>query len=195
MRITGGVLGGRLLRVPKTDLRPSGDRVREALFARLGDLEGALALDLFAGSGALGIEALSRGAARVDFVEQARAALNCVRQNLAALDLGDRARVLPSDARAALRKLAREQARYDLVLVDPPYASDLAAEVLELLAASDLLASGACIVVESDRRRAPGVFAGLARNDERRYGDTLLTRYGRASEAAPRDATGGDRAP
>jgi 16S rRNA (guanine966-N2)-methyltransferase len=195
VRITGGILGGRLLRVPHTDLRPTSDRVREAMFARLGDLSGAVVLDLFAGSGALGLEALSRGAAHVDFVEKARPAARCVRENLAALGLAERARVLPGDARSVLRALEREGARYDLVFVDPPYASGLAAELLAALGAGALLAEGACVVVESDRRRPPGDAPGLAQTDERRYGDTLLTRYRCAAEATGAAATRGEQAP
>jgi 16S rRNA (guanine966-N2)-methyltransferase len=135
-------------------VRPSTDRVRESLFATLGSLEGARVLDLYAGSGALGIEALSRGAVHVIFVERAASALEILRRNLAQLELRDRSRVLRSDAGSAIRQLGRRGERYELVLMDPPYASG-----------------------ESSRRHLPGEVAGLRRLDARRYGDTVMLRF------------------
>ncbi len=127
MRVIAGRFGGRRLVAPKgrTTTRPTSDRVREAIFSMLGDLgeeEDARVLDLFAGTGALGIEALSRGAARAVFVERDGAALAALRANLSALGLGEeRAEVRRGEALAALRS-ARERAEtYDLVLIDPPY--------------------------------------------------------------------------
>jgi 16S rRNA (guanine(966)-N(2))-methyltransferase RsmD len=156
-------------------VRPSADRVREALFARLGDLEGAVVLDLFAGTGALGIEAVSRGATRVVFVERSPASAACLRRNLASLELGEEARLLREDVARALRRLGREGQRFDLVLLDPPYAEG---EVLERalagLVAERLLAAGATVVVERGRRHPVAPVAGLAPVDERRYGDTVV---------------------
>src|SRR5262245_9255185 len=116
MRVTGGRLGGRHLVAPPSGVRPTADRVREALFARLSDLDGACVLDLYAGTGALGIEALSRGAARAVFVDRSDASLSALRRNLRTLDLEARARVVRGDVRAALRRLAGEAMRFDLVL-------------------------------------------------------------------------------
>lgn len=179
MRIVGGIYGGRRLSAPPgRGTRPTSDRVREALFsileARAGEGTGALAgarvLDLFAGSGALGLEALSRGAASAVFVDSAQAAVEAVRANLAALGLD--APVHRRDAPTALRDAALRGDAYDLVFLDPPYrpAAGLAAQLCKALPA--VLAPGARVVAESDRR-AP-LPLGLAVHDERRYGDTLI---------------------
>jgi 16S rRNA (guanine966-N2)-methyltransferase len=157
-------------------VRPTADRVRESLFARLGDLAGKRVLDLFAGSGALGFEALSRGARHATFVDRSNAALQVVRANAEALGLGDEVALRRGDAHTALRQLAGEAA-FELVFVDPPYASRAPASVLAALVEARLLAPAALVVVESDRRHAPGPVAGLAAIDERRYGDTLITWY------------------
>ena len=150
MRVTGGALGGRRLRAPaRGPVRPTADRVREALFARLGGLAGARVLDLYAGSGALGIEALSRGAVSAHFVERAAPVLQVLRANLEALALAQAARVLRGDACSVVRRLARDGTQFDLVLVDPPYASSEASRALRALAESGILAPGAVVVVES----------------------------------------------
>jgi 16S rRNA (guanine966-N2)-methyltransferase len=174
VRVVGGRLSGRRLQAPPgRATRPTADRVREALFAILGPLDGAEVLDLFAGSGALGIEALSRGAARADFVERAPVAARVLRANLAALDLGPEvAAVRVRDARRFLAEAASARHHYDLVLLDPPYrlAGDLGPALSHAL--PPVLAPGAAVVVESDRR-APLELA-LPLRDERRYGDTLI---------------------
>jgi 16S rRNA (guanine(966)-N(2))-methyltransferase RsmD len=170
---------GRRLRAPRgADVRPTSDRVREAVFARIGDLTGARVLDLYAGTGTLGIEALSRGAARAIFVERAPAALAALRANLETLGLGEASRVLSVDVRTALRRLAREGQRHDLVLVDPPYAAGAVEAVLRAVAEAGILAPEATLVIETSRRHPPGAVPGLARLDERRYGDTLVVRFG-----------------
>lgn len=176
MRVTGGELSGRRIRVPGgAAVRPTTDRVRESLFARLGDLADASVLDLFAGSGALGIEALSRGAARAVFVERASAVAAVLRSNLDALGLAARSRIVRADAAGAVRRLAQEGLRVDLVLLDPPYAEPEAADrALRSLATSGILARHATVVVEASRRTPPPEIEGLSRVDERRYGDTVL---------------------
>ena len=169
MRVIAGELGGRRLRTPRGDrTRPTAARVREALFSMLGTLEGARVLDLFAGSGALGIEALSRGAAAATFVERAPPALAALRANVAELGLGERSEIRAGDALAALRG----GAIYDLVFIDPPYA---AAAQLSGALSRDLpavLADGARVVSESDRRAPLDLELPLLR--ERRYGDTMI---------------------
>jgi 16S rRNA (guanine966-N2)-methyltransferase len=186
MRITGGELAGRVLRVPRGEVRPTAERVREALFSMLahrGALAGARVLDAFAGSGALGLEALSRGAASALFVERSRSAARVLAANIAALGVGPAARIVQRDVASALRSLANGPERFDLCFVDPPYASGLAAATLVALAGGGLLAEGALLVAESDRRHAPGAIAGLALAIERRYGDTLISLYGIANSA------------
>jgi 16S rRNA (guanine966-N2)-methyltransferase len=180
MRITGGEFASRRLRVPQRAVRPTAERVREALFSMLahrGALAGARVLDAFAGSGALGLEALSRGAASALFVEKSREVARALAANVAALGVEPRARIVVRDATAALRALESEGARFDLCFVDPPYASPLGGETLALLAGSGLLETGALLVAESDRRHAPGPIAGLSLALERRYGDTLISLY------------------
>lgn len=172
MRIVAGRWGGRrLVAPPGTGTRPTADRVREALFSILGErVDAARVLDLFAGSGALGLEALSRGAAQATFVESAPSALKALRANLAAL--GAPGEVHRGDALAFLRSARGAARQYDLVFLDPPYrdATRLGRELSEGLPA--VLAPGALVVSESDRR-AP-LPLDLPLSDERRYGDTLL---------------------
>jgi 16S rRNA (guanine966-N2)-methyltransferase len=172
--VVAGRLGGRRLRAPRgRETRPTSDRVREAVFAMLGPIEGARVLDLFAGSGALAIEALSRGAAVATLVEHDARAVEVIRANLAALELGsEEARVVHGPARAAIRDASSRGDAYDLVLLDPPYrdAPALGRELSRALPA--VLAPDARVVVESDRR-AP-LQLGLPVVRERRYGDTLI---------------------
>jgi 16S rRNA (guanine966-N2)-methyltransferase len=169
MRVIAGELGGRRLRSPRGQgTRPTSERAREALFSMLVELSGLRVLDLFAGSGALGIEALSRGAAAATFVERSPQALAALRANVAALGLGERARVVDGDALAALRL----PGKYDLIFLDPPYAA--AGPLAGALARGlpGVLAAGGRVVSESDRR-AP-LELGLPLRRERRYGDTLI---------------------
>jgi 16S rRNA (guanine966-N2)-methyltransferase len=169
MRIVAGRWGGRrLVAPPGRATRPTSDRVREALFSILGPLDGARVLDLFAGSGALGLEALSRGAAEATFVERDRAALKALRANVEALSAP--AQVVPADAAAFLGNAARAGALYDLVFLDPPYRQ--AAALGRELSLEPVLAPGARVVVESDRRSPLDL--PFEPFDERRYGDTLI---------------------
>ncbi len=175
MRIVAGLHGGRRIAAPPGDTtRPTSDRVREALFSMLGPLDGHVVLDLFAGSGALGLEALSRGASRALFVERDRRALAALRSNVSALRLSEKqAIVRAGDAgRLARDAVARAEA-YDLVFLDPPYR--LAAGLGAVLGATltGLLAPGARLVTESDRR-TPMELTDVPLIQERRYGDTLI---------------------
>lgn len=190
LRVTGGTLGGRRVRAPRAGVRPTSDRVREALFTRLGDMRGTAVLDLYAGSGALGIEAASRGAERVVFVERAVRVLGVLRENLATLGLSAVGRVVAGDVVAVLRRLAREGLRFDLVLMDPPYAGGEAARALAALAAADLLAEEGLVVVEHGRHHPLPAVPGLVTLDERRYGETAITRLVREGPSG-RGAEGG----
>jgi 16S rRNA (guanine966-N2)-methyltransferase len=172
MRVVAGTHRGRRLSAPPgRGIRPTADRVRESLFSILGTLDGVRVLDLFAGSGALGIEALSRGAASAVFVDRDPRAVRAVRANLAGLGL--RAPVHRADAVTFLRRSAAAGGKaYDLVFVDPPYilAPRLGGPLTELLPA--VVLPDARIVTESDSRRP--LLLGLPLEDERRYGDTRV---------------------
>ena len=186
MRITGGALGGRKLASPPRGVRPSADRVRESLFARLGELDsGCNVLDLFAGTGALGIESLSRGAGRVVFVERSRVAVAVLRRNLHDLELEARARVLATEARAAVRVLTGARERFQLVFADPPYDDRGWEAPLAALVAAGCLSPGATVVVERSRRHPLAEIPGLRGTDSRRYGDTVIEWLAHEPEAHP----------
>lgn len=182
VRVTGGRLRGRRLRAPTRGTRPTSDRVRESLFTRLGDLGGTAVLDLYAGTGVLGVEAASRGASTLVFVERAPHCAAVLKDNLRRLGLEMCSRVLVEDAAHAVRGLGRRGDRFDLVLLDPPYASDELPRVLEALVGSGVLAPGATLVVEHHRRHLVPIVAGLVALDAREYGDTVVTRL--VAEAA-----------
>ena len=171
LRITGGELGGRRIRVPPGDVRPTTERVREAIFSILGDVAGARVLDLFCGSGALAIEALSRGAAEATLVDTRPAT---ARRNLEALGLAERARTVRSDAARFLRRA--EASSFDLVLCDPPYrlADRLAGDLDPLIRRA--LANGGRVMVETSPDRPLPL--GLPLVTERGYGDTLIRIHG-----------------
>ncbi len=156
-------------------MRPTSDRVRESLFAILGELTGLAVLDVCAGSGALGFEALSRGAVSVVAIDRGAVPIAQIRSNAKSLGVAERIRTLRMDASAAIVKLGRAGERFDLVLLDPPYGAGFSETVLENAAEAGILAAGAQVVVESDRRHPLGDVAELQREDERRYGDTLVT--------------------
>ncbi|MFT7502136.1 MAG: 16S rRNA (guanine966-N2)-methyltransferase [Gammaproteobacteria bacterium] len=169
MRVVAGELGGRKIVSPEgTTTRPTTDRVREAIFNSLGSsgvLDGALVADLFAGTGAVGIEALSRGAERCVFVERDRTALRALEENLDSLELRDRSRVITSDAMATASAID-----CDIVLADPPYGFDAWAELLRVVRA-DL------VVAESGRSiDCPN---GWKISREKKYGRTMVTFFER----------------
>jgi 16S rRNA (guanine966-N2)-methyltransferase len=207
-RIVAGSLGGRTIAVPPKGTRPTSDRVREAIFSRLEHLDvldGARVLDLYAGSGALGLEAASRGAASVTLVDSARPAADVARRNVAGLGLtgvrvvaetAERFAAALAGAASGRRTGLRQGASsggtgaLDLVFLDPPYdlAEDALAIVLTHLAAPGVLAGGAVVVVErSIRTPEPAWPDGLAPFARKDYGETAVY-YAEPSEAEPSDA-------
>jgi 16S rRNA (guanine966-N2)-methyltransferase len=175
MRVIAGRYRGHRLSAPKSAAtRPTSDRVREAIFALLGTVENLSVLDLFAGSGALGIEALSRGATGASFVERRSDVVKVLRANLKALGLTEP--VYRQDVRTFLRRAQRQFRQFDLILLDPPYdlAEHLMSDLSELL--PSVLADLGRVVVESSWR-AP-LQLELRLDIERRYGDTLVRIYG-----------------
>ena len=175
-RIVAGRWGGRTLVVPSDGTRPTSEKVREAVFSRLdhlGVLEGANVLDLYAGSGALGLEAVSRGAGRAVLVDQARVAAGAAQRNVAALGAGDVVRVVRSSVESFLRR-RDGGARWDLVFVDPPYdvpSADLDDHLSDL--ASSVTAGGLIVVERSTRSVAPAT-QNWREYDSRSYGETAV---------------------
>ena len=182
MRIVGGALGGRRLVAPAgVATRPTSDRVREALFsaleARLGQgLGSASVLDAYAGSGALGLEALSRGAAYAVFVERETRALAAIKRNVAELDLAEKSRVLPGDVRR-LAKRGMPEAPFSLLFLDPPYRIDRSEVrgVIDALISSGALTESALVVWEHASEDGPEWPPGVHPVSERRYGSTTVS--------------------
>ncbi len=177
MRIIAGSARGRKLLVPPgRSVRPTSDRVREALFNILaGEVTGCRFLDLYAGSGAVGIEALSRGAGQVDFVEQAPTSLQVLQDNLQRAGLERAARVHPMPVRRAVTLLGGESALFDLIFADPPYGEQAErSALLEQLGGAGLLCPGGRVIVEFPAREPWTPPATLEILREARYGDTLL---------------------
>jgi 16S rRNA (guanine966-N2)-methyltransferase len=186
MRIVAGELGGRVLRAPHgAATRPTSEKVRQALFNILGPpADDVHALDLFAGSGALGLEAISRGAATATFVERARPALLALRANVDTLAVGARAIVQPQDV-AGFLAAPPPGPPWTWIFLDPPYAAGVTAATLAALPAARL-AADAIVIVEHAHREPPPDRAGfLLRTDLRRYGDTSLSWYRRTSPEQP----------
>jgi 16S rRNA (guanine966-N2)-methyltransferase len=188
VRVIAGTFGGRRLVAPRgSGTRPTSDRVREALCMTLEPWQGLRVVDLYAGSGALGIEALSRGAAFVDFVESSRHALVALDENLGALDVGERSRVWRLELPHGLKRLREALAAADVVLLDPPYGGAAARATLESLDRQAVLRESCRVVLEHHAKDAvPAETGRLARTGERRYGETMITFYGSRGAGAPR---------
>lgn len=180
--ITGTARGRKLKPLPGLDTRPTADSVKESLFNILQfDIEGRRVLDLFAGTGQLGIEALSRGAAWCDFVDANPAAAKLVRENLASTGLSDRASVAQRDFLAFLQSWGGK--KYDLIFLDPPYAQTALEQALEAITAIDIVSQCGIIVCESPAgKHLPEQPAPYEKGREYRYGKTKLTLYRRNGE-------------
>jgi 16S rRNA (guanine966-N2)-methyltransferase len=188
MRITAGALKGRRLVTPRGPLtRPTADQVRIALMDTLTPwLPGARLLDLYAGAGGVGLEALSRGAGHATFVERDPRAVAALHQNVTTLGVAAHVRVLREEVGRALGRLAREAARFDLVFLDPPYESQETDATLALLGAGGLTAAAAIVVAQHPTKHPPAPAAGgLAVFRTRRFGETTLTFFRGAEYDAP----------
>ncbi len=183
LRIIAGQFKGRRIRVPHGErVRPTADRVREALFSILGErVRGARVADLFAGSGALGLEALSRGAATVEFVELDPGAVAVLRENVASLGPVERCRIVPGDVLRLLERRSLSHSSFDLVLADPPYGAGMAERLLGLIGEGWLGATGRLVLERAADDKALGADPeGLQFLRSARYGDTRLEFYGPA---------------
>ena len=184
MRVIGGSARGRVLQAPRgRNVRPTLDRVREALFQILGDrVTGAAFLDGFAGTGAVGIEALSRGAARAVFVERDPALVRAIRVNLERTGFTRRATVAAGDWRRSFAVLVRRDEMFDLIFLDPPYDSPDRDAAIARVARSSLLAPDGLLIVEEPARHPDRPDGDeLRRTRASRYGDTRLAFYRRAA--------------
>jgi 16S rRNA (guanine966-N2)-methyltransferase len=176
MRIIAGEARGRTIAAPRgQDTRPTQDYVRESLFNILrSDVPGASVLDLFAGSGALGLEALSRGAESAVFADVASEAVACVRRNVEALGFEEKAEIMRGDWQAALARLAGEGRHFSLVFLDPPYRMEDTAAQCARMAERKLLSENALVVIEHRHGCEPKPDARFTPRDARRYGDTEI---------------------
>lgn len=196
MRVTGGILGSRSLSVPRSGVRPTQDRVRAAIFSILADqIPGRRFLDLFAGSGAVGLEAWSRGAAMVWWVESNARVLAVLRANVAALCGRERAKVCGMDAIRFIKE-CNVDAPFDVIYCDPPYERGVAdgriARVARALDMSKLLMDSGMLVVEQAADEPEVVCAGWDRVDERHYGGTRIGFFARTRRREVADEQAGD---
>jgi 16S rRNA (guanine(966)-N(2))-methyltransferase RsmD len=178
MRVIGGQAKGRRLKTLKgRSLRPTADRVKEALFNILPhNLSGYKILDLFAGTGNLSVEALSRGGAEAIMVDSSRAAAKAIKENLRALGLEHKSKVWTTSVLRSIRLLSRDGKTFDIVFLDPPYEKGLVGQTLRAIARGGLLCGEGVLVVEHSVREKPeSTYGRLALRDQRRYGTTLLS--------------------
>ncbi len=193
MRVIAGQAKGHKLVTPSSDrVRPALDQVKEAIFNILFDVNGLRVLDLFAGSGSIGIEALSRGATEAVFVEEWSKAVAAIKRNLKHTKLEESARVMGKTVERAIKILGGEGRPFDLIFVDPPYEKGLVNPTLRALAASPLVAEGSRIIVEHHPKEPIEDVPGLALTDTRKYGQTLVSFLspGGADDEKPSDSGG-----
>jgi 16S rRNA (guanine(966)-N(2))-methyltransferase RsmD len=182
MRVIGGTHRGRRLRtVGGLSVRPTSDRLRETLFNIINPrIDGSNFLDICAGSGAVAVEALSRGASAVTLIERSRQACAVIESNLDSIGLTDSARIINRDAAAALKGLEQESSQFDIAFFDPPYASQLYTQIMRQLGSGNLLSAGSMVIVEHRAKVAPEAQYGVLRlRREVKQGESALAFYAR----------------
>ncbi|MFA5356869.1 MAG: 16S rRNA (guanine(966)-N(2))-methyltransferase RsmD [Candidatus Omnitrophota bacterium] len=176
MRIITGKYRGKGIQLPR-GIRPTQGVVRKAVFDILGDMDGASFLELFAGSGAVGFEAASRGAESLTLVESDRDCVAAITKSMEALKLG-KCVLYPGEAETAIKAFSRDKRKFDIIFLDPPYYKGLSKKILQMLGGCDILAPDGFVVVQHFRREElPKESANLALIKESRYGDTILSFY------------------
>lgn len=177
MRIIGGTARGKKISLPKgASIRPTADHLKEALFSILQGVEGEYFLDLFAGCGGVGLEALSRGAKGVVFVEKDWRIAGIIKKNVESLEFSERAEVITAEAQRALQNLRRNGRMFDIVFADPPYERGYISPLLKTMQENQVVAQEGIIVIQHSRRE-PLLIERVSTEivDQRSYGDTLLT--------------------
>lgn len=195
MRIIGGEYKSRVIAMPKgVDIRPTQDKVREAVFNILGDVSGKNVLELFAGSGAFGIEAISRGAKNVTFVDNNFRCTQTIRANLDLLDAPlDKYDIIKTNALSVLPRLAKQEEKFDIIFLDPPYYKDIAKKCLLNIDSYDILSPVGLVIVEHFKKDALNAeLKGLFFTDKRRYGDTVITIFKKIDEKIENSGLSGD---
>lgn len=180
MRVIAGTAKGRPLKaVPGMNTRPTTDKVKEAIFSMIGPyFDGGLALDLFAGTGGLGIEVLSRGADKAIFVDREKVSIDVIRQNVNAANLADRSEIYRNDADRAVKAMAKRGDQFRYIFLDPPYKMTNMDEMLQSIASHNLIEQDAIIVVEHDSSHVyPEQFGGFVQRKYAKYGETAVTIY------------------
>lgn len=182
MRIIGGVVKGRRIYSPKkSTIRPTADIIKESLFNILYEVSGKTFLDLFAGSGNVGLEALSRGAGKVVFVEKSAVMVNAIKKNLGDLGFRDKYEILATEVAKGIRQIHKKGESFDLLFADPPYDKGHVEETLWHLSKGNIVSSGGIIIIQHSIRESLPIEGTdiFILTDQRRYGDTLISFFGR----------------
>ena len=178
MRIIAGKYRHRLIYWPEDhSIRPTKDRVREAIFGALGDIENKIFLDLYAGSGSMGIEALSRGVKKTYFVDHGVTAIKCINENVKALNIKEDYEIIKSEDAIALNRFKNENIKFDIIFLDPPYLDGKYEEIITYILDNDLLNSCGIIIAESNRKLSI-THEKIIKEKQYKYGEILVTFYG-----------------
>lgn len=179
MKVVSGISRGRRLKGSKAGIRPTSEKVKEALFDILGErVKGSIFLDLYAGSGGIGIEAISRGAKKVIFVESVPSLRRVIRENVSSLGLGEKADVVGQDAGRFLNNAMKKTERFDIIFLDPPYHTGEMDRIIKILSKGDVLNEDGVLVAEHFKKKTLPEEAGRLRLlKEYRYGDTVLSLF------------------
>jgi len=195
IRIIGGEYGGRFIAMPKrVEIRPTQDKVREAVFNILGDINDKNVLELFSGSGAFGIEAISRGAKYVTFVDNNSICLETTRENIGSLGVDEsRFELVRANALSVLSRLEKQESKYDIIFLDPPYYKNIARKCLINIDSYDILSQIGTVIVEHFKKDSVSLdLNSLVFEKERRYGDTVISIFRKKNEKTEAGRIPGD---